>query len=225
MEGGLLNIREEGWKAFKVGLVGEVLDRTPEAATERLVQTINPTYTAVLGDVTAFEPVLQAVVQTHGLADQSSLTADGAAWIWGIAERNFPESVHIVECYPAGQHLSAAAHALDPNDPTQAATWQHTRAADLFAGDVPIILQHLEKAGLSDAQHFFQTQQARRQYATFREAGYPIGSGSVQSEVKQFKARLTGPGMRWSRPAAERMLIIRAAVLDASFDTRWSRAA
>ena len=63
------------------------------------------------------------------------------------------------------------------------------------------------------------------QYQAFREEGYPIGSGTVESGIKQFKARLTGPGMRWSRPGAERMLVIRAAVLAGSFDDLWAAAA
>jgi len=59
----------------------------------------------------------------------------------------------------------------------------------------------------------------------FREEGYPIGSGTVESGIKQFKARLTGSGMRWSRPGAERMLIVRASVLGDSFDALWQAAA
>lgn len=63
------------------------------------------------------------------------------------------------------------------------------------------------------------------QYHQFREEGYPIGSGTVESGIKQFKARLTSPGMRWSRPGAERMLVIRAAVLADTFDDLWTAAA
>ena len=40
------------------------------------------------------------------------------------------------------------------------------------------------------------------QYQEFQEQYYPIGSGTGESGVKQFKARLTGAGMRWSRLAA-----------------------
>ena len=58
-------------------------------------------------------------------------------------------------------------------------------------------------------------------YQEFRENGFPIGSGTVESTVKQFKARLSGPGMRSNRHAAQRMVLIRAAVLDHSFDERW----
>jgi hypothetical protein len=63
------------------------------------------------------------------------------------------------------------------------------------------------------------------QYHQFHEDGYPIGSGPVESEIKHFKARLTGPGMRWSRPNAQRMFVIRGAVLDGSFDALRARAA
>jgi hypothetical protein len=62
------------------------------------------------------------------------------------------------------------------------------------------------------------------QYAQFRAAGFPIGSGGVESGVKQFKQRLTGPGMRWSRPALNRMIVLRSAVLGDSFDRLWDAA-
>lgn len=227
MDGGMVNIREEGWKEFKVGLVGTVCERLTVTPPESPVHMVNLAYTAVLGEVTAFAPCLAGLARAQEVftTEHTAILGDGAAWIWGIAERDFPTSVQIVDWYHAGQHLAAAADALYPNDATQAATWRQTRSDDLFAGDVASILHDLEKAGLDDEQHFFQTHQARMQYATFRDAGYPIGSGSVESEVKQFKARLTGPGMRWSRPGVERMLLIRAAILDGSFDTRWALAA
>jgi hypothetical protein len=52
----------------------------------------------------------------------------------------------------------------------------------------------------------------------FRAEGYPIGSGTIESGVKQYKHRLAGPGMRWSRAGASRMFAIRSAVLNRSFD-------
>jgi hypothetical protein len=61
-------------------------------------------------------------------------------------------------------------------------------------------------------------------YQAFQENGYPIGSGTVESGVKQFKARLTGAGMRWSRQAADSMLLLRAAILGNTFDHLWANA-
>jgi hypothetical protein len=62
------------------------------------------------------------------------------------------------------------------------------------------------------------------QYPVFRADGYPIGSGSVESGIKQYKARLTGPGMRWSCAGVDRMVVIRSAVLSNSFDELWAAA-
>jgi hypothetical protein len=63
------------------------------------------------------------------------------------------------------------------------------------------------------------------QYLEFREEGWPIGSGTVESGVKQSKHRLTGAGMRWNEDNANRMLVIRAAVLGNDFHAFWGAAA
>jgi hypothetical protein len=80
----------------------------------------------------------------------------------------------------------------------------------LFEEHLTQILQPLEGQGLSDVAYYFYIRQRR--------------SGIIESGVKQFKTRLTGLGMRWSRPSVERMLVIRPAVLQGSFDTFWHRA-
>ena len=160
-----------------------------------------------------------------GDATRSCLTADGAAWIWNLADAYFPKSVQILDWYHARQHLSGAAQALFPDQPARATTGFHAHTDALFEGCLAPILTELEPANLADMAAYFLTHQARMAYAESREEGYPIGSGSVESEVKQFKHRLDGPGMSWSRLGAENMILIRAAVLDGSFDTRWSLAA
>ena len=91
-------------------------------------------------------------------------------------------------------------------------------------GHIYRIIAPLEAAGPATEAHYFQVHQRRMQYQEFREDGYPIGSGTVESGIKQFKQRLSGPGMRWSRPGADRMLVIHAAVMTGSFDAAWAAA-
>jgi len=230
LDGGRVNVRGEGWKEMKVGTVYAIeLRLERDADTTELVEmphAVNMAYTAVLGDVNAFAPALWHVAVQQGVptAQESSVTADGAEWIWNLVADYFPDSIQIVDWYHARQHLALAAQALHPDQLDKATSWLNKHTALLFQGQVILIIQALDAAGLTDHSHYFRTHQRRMNYLEFREAGWPIGSGSVESEVKQFKSRLAGPGMRWSRPGAQRMLVIRAAVLDFSFDALWAAA-
>jgi len=69
---------------------------------------------------------------------------------------------------------------------------------------------------------YFRDNQRRMQYLELREDGYPLGSGMVESACKQFRMRFTGSGMRWSRPGAERLLPVRAAIMSHRFDAFWA---
>jgi hypothetical protein len=231
LDGGMVNIRGEGWKEMKVGTISDIeqrLDR--DKRTGDLVERPHASqtrYVAVLGSVDQFAPALWALAVRGGVpqAADSSVTADGAAWIWNLAADYFPDSIQIVDWYHACEHLSDAAHALHPTDQPAAHRWYRHTQTSLFLGETHLIIAQLEAAGLSDCAHYFQSHKRRMFYHDFLTDGYPIGSGTVESSIKQFKARLTGPGMRWKRPNADRMLVIRAAVMANSFDDLWARAA
>ena len=54
----------------------------------------------------------------------------------------------------------------------------------------------------------------RMRYHLFREAGYPIGSDTVESACKHVvQQRLEQSGMRWSRLGAQAMLALRSTLL------------
>ena len=76
--------------------------------------------------------------------------------------------------------------------------------------------------GLRQEAGYFERNQRRMQYLETREDGFPIGSGMVESGCKQFRARFAGPGMRWKRESAERLLPVRAAILSKRFDQVWN---
>ena len=207
--------------------VGTVYDVTLRLAKDERSGDYVELPQAVLGDVAAFRPALWALAVEGQVpsAQHSSITADGAEWIWTISADLFLDSAQMVDWYHASAHLSEAANALFPHNPGQAQRWRTARQDDLFLGHIQAITAPLDKANLADPSLSFHTHQRRMQYHEFRENGLPIGSGTVESGVKQFKSRLTGPAMRWNRTAAQRMLTVRAAVLDHSFAARWLAAA
>jgi len=230
LDGGLLHIRGEGWKEFKVGTVFEVVI-TPERdpiTGEWIDQAhaVQMEYCAVLGTVNAFAAAFWALAVGRQVpqAAQVSVTPDGAEWIWNLVADLFPDSVQIVDWFHACEHLAQAAEGLFPADLEAARAWQHERRTDLYLGQIHKITEPLERAGLAALAEYFHKHDRRMHYQEFREQACPIGSGTVESAIKGFKTRLTGPGMRWSRPAAERMLVLRAAVLSGTFDDLWAAA-
>jgi hypothetical protein len=233
MDGGMVHIRGEGWRELKVGAVFDVemrLERNPQTGQlDEMAHGVNVHYTAILGSKEQFVPALWALAVEHDLptAKERAVVGDGAAWIWNVAEDVCPDGRQIVDWFHAVQHLAAAATALYPadQDDPKRTHWLKTYKDHLYRGRIHKITSALHKRGRGDLAGYFDTHQRRMQYLEFREQGLPIGSGTVESGVKQFKQRLTATGMRWNADSADRMLVIRAAVLSHHFATLWATAA
>lgn len=233
MDGGMVNIRGEGWRELKVGAVFDVemrLERNPQTQQlDEMAHGVNVHYTTVLGSKESFTPALWALAVKHELptAKERAVVGDGAAWVWTGAEEVCPDGRQIVDWFHAVQHLAEAAAALYPDEKEsqKRSQWLKTGKDHLYLGRIHKIIAALHEHERGDLAGYFERHQRRMQYLEFREEGFPIGSGTVESGVKQFKQRLTGTGMRWNVDNANRMLVIRAAVLGNDFATLWSAAA
>lgn len=102
----------------------------------------------------------------------------------------------------------------------------------MYQGHAARIAEELEQAAVQQLERavelrreagYFRDNQHRMNYLEMREEEWPIGSGMVESGGKQYKARFCGPGMRWSRAGAERLLPIRSAILSKRFDELWPK--
>jgi hypothetical protein len=240
MDGATIYIRGEGWKELKVGCTFDIEVRpTKDKETGRWQDKAHATHTQYVSYLGGPEPFGQMV---WGLARQrdwfgvkkSIVLGDGAIWIWNLADHHFAKSKQLVDWYHATEHLGTAARLLYGEDTQQRHDWYQAQKDLLFAGQAEEIAYHLADQAaekppapaddlLSEAGYFANNHQ-RMAYQSLQEAGYPIGSGMVESGCKQFKARFDGPGMRWSRPGAERLLPIRAAVMGKTFDSLWHQA-
>ena len=224
LDGGMVYVREEGWKELKVGSIG-TLER-PWTPDKQVVKLNDLHYVGGVGAVERFRATFGELALRRGVmyAGHTGVTADGAAWIWRVASDLFPCSGQIGDWYHATQHLAQAAAERYPSDPGAACGWQKQLKGLLFQGHIDPIVAALQTVGAGKHQGYFKEHQRRMQYQEFWEMGYPIGSGAVESGIKQFKQRLTGAGMRWSRPALERMVTLRAAALSRTFAVLWDAA-
>jgi hypothetical protein len=236
MDGTMLHLRQEGWKELKVGCVFEVevrRARVPE--TEDLedgAHAVHTSYLGVLGGADVFGRALwtEAVRRHVPHAHDSIVIGDGAHWIWDLAQEHFGSSWQVVDWYHAKEHLHRVAELAFGEDSPTGQQWVKTMRTPLYQGQtwqVSAGIQELATADPSAAKAlrteagYFETNKRRMQYLEVRDAGLPIGSGMVESGCKQFRARLSGPGMRWSRPGIERLIPVRAAVMGHCFDNWW----
>lgn len=223
MDGGMVQVRGEGWKELKVGVVGTFLPPW-ELSENDAARSQDLHYTAQLGGVETFAATLWqlAVQQRVPYAGQVVVTADGAAWIWRLAADLFPCSTQIVDWFHASQQLSTLAQARFPDSPQEAQRWTEQLKHHLWRGECWQVIAQARAAGLPTG--YFEQHQQRMDYPTFQAQGYPIGSGTTESGVKQYKQRFCGAGMRWSRPGVDRMVVLRSAVMEGSFDQHWAAA-
>ena len=67
------------------------------------------------------------------------------------------------------------------------------------------------------------TESGRMRYGTYRQRGYFIGSGAIESAGKQLAAgRIKGPGMRWNVTEVNALLKLRCVFLEQSWQTYWA---
>ena len=90
------------------------------------------------------------------------------------------------------QHLWAAGQGLYAEE-WAVAVWVRARKQELWDGQVEEVLAALHAAVANEASgaaagaaiHYFETNAAWMRYPHYRAAGYPIGSGTVESACKR----------------------------------------
>lgn len=236
MDGAMIHVRQEGWKELKAGCVfdialqPEIVQETGEP--EWFAHAVNTSYMGVLGGAEPFGQHLWAEALRRRVpeARDSLVCGDGASWIWNLALEHFGDSRQVVDWYHATEHLYKAAHLAFGEGSAEAIRHAKALETPLYQGHATQVALTLREWAdefpavakeLRSEAGYFENNKRRMQYLELREDGFPIGSGMIESGCKQFRARFNGPGMRWSRAGAERMIPVRAAIMSRRFDEVW----
>lgn len=178
---------------------------------------------------TLFERLSATWVQSGLSGRRMVFAADGAEWIWERARFYFPQAVQVLDLYHAAEHVGSAASACWGTGSAQAQQWRiRAREWLLAPNGVRWVLRRLVEAlrsGVPVADRetlrrewcYLWRHRHRMRYAWLRSQGLPVGSGEMESAIKQLSvARLRQPGMMWSKRGADGMLRLRAAYLSGS---------
>ena len=214
VDGSMLFTREEGWKEIKVGRVFAQKDCIE--VQKKRNEIVKSQYVCHLGDHREFLRKFECYVEDY---KHKVCIADGAKWIWNWAEDTYPHMVQILDYYHAVEKLSG--YAVEQiSDTRQRKRWMDKQKKSLLNNKAEIVLsvigQQQGRTEVAEKQRkavisYYENNLKRMQYKTFREAGYMIGSGPIESAHRTIvQQRLKLSGQKWSIKGAQQIVNLRA---------------
>jgi hypothetical protein len=216
-DGVMVRLRQEGWKEVKIASISAV-EQSDEDTT-----LMQHSYRAGLWEASVYGHHLWAEACRRGLEKAKTVVcvSDGAVWIWNLMFMCFAYRIEILDWWHAVQRLwtiantSLAADAAKAWVAAQQQRLAHTHLRHVFH---QVRLLYPRGTPLPDEVRqslaYLFANRHRMRYRFFRQAGYPIGSGTVESACKVVvQQRMKQAGMRWSRNGAQAMLALRCALL------------
>lgn len=215
------------WREVKVLAVGTI---APDG--EGGVTTTELSYCARLADHERFGREVLAELHRRGTLEAPTVVAvqDGAEWIQGVLDLHVPQAVRVLDFAHAASSLGQAAQAASDAGTGEARAWLGEWLPELKHGDPAAVLTALAALPASEAREeatrYLEARREQIRYADFVAAGYPIGSGCVESAGKALvQGRLCGAGMRWAEHHVDAVLGLRAVVDTARWDAAWEQIA
>jgi hypothetical protein len=190
------------------------------------------TYLATFEPAARFAQLVDAEARRRGAEHirQLVVLADGAVWIWNIADELFPAATQIVDLYHAREHVhdlaTLAARLLRGHHDD----WLAERLAELDTGDIPALVAAGRSLSFTgslardrDRQlAYFEVNAHRMRYAHFRDLGMFVGSGVVEAACKAIIGqRLKLSGMRWNVPGATGIATLRCQEASNRWEEIW----
>lgn len=161
---------------------------------------------------------------------------DGALHLWalvsgvlkGVNYVGILDIIHVVE------YLWQVANTLYGEKNPQGQQWVYDHLLSILKGKVGRVIgglkqslskQKLKKSQqkvLEEAIRYFKNHKKWMQYDRYLQAGYPIGTGVVESSCGHtVKDRMEGTGRRWSLDGAEATLLLRSVYTSSDWDAFW----
>jgi hypothetical protein len=224
-DGVFIRLRNEGWKEVKTVAISAVEAGVNPASGAVEAHLTRHSYRAGLWEATTFANHLWVEASRRGLEKARLVVSvnDGAAWIWAMVLMCFARCVQILDWWHAVQYLWTIAGVACGEGTPAAAAWVDHQKHLLAQSNLRHVLHNVRllyprHQPLPDpvrkAVLYLFANRWRMRYREFRQAGCPIGSGTVESACKVVvQQRMKQAGMQWSRAGAQAMLALRCALL------------
>jgi hypothetical protein len=243
VDGAMVPLVHKVWVEAKTLAIGTVQPpkHNPDGTVE--IQTSDLSYFSRVAEWHDFSD--QASIETVRRGTLSAGTVvgvvDGAKWEQDFLAEQCPAAVRILDWPHAVGYLAKVARALYGADTTESKAWLAAQKETLLHGDPQVVLAKLrglqeDLAGqaaddqppppalgvVTDSLDYLAARADQLRYAVFRAAGYPIGSGAVESANKLLaEARLKGAGMHWALGHVNPLLALRSLACSDRWEEGW----
>lgn len=225
-DGAMVPLVGGGWAEVKTLVMGEVKENR-----RREKQVENLSYCSRLTDVAGFEQATLLEVHRRGLEQASAVAAvaDGADWLQGFIDYHRADAVRILDFAHAAEYVQAIGEAVREAGYRLPANWLEGVLHRLKHDGPERVLLHLarlcQRCATPEVRGKWQyllPRHSQMQYPLYQAAGWPIGSGMVESANKLVvQARLKGAGMHWKPDHVNPMLLLRNAVCNDRWNETW----
>ncbi len=228
-DGAMVHLVGGEWAEVKTLVMGEVTRNKRGDVCTRQISSFSR-----LAEAERFAEA--ALVETHrrGLEQAVAVCAvqDGAEWLQGLVDYHRADAVRILDFAHAASAVSDIGEAVRAAGGRLPATWlkgvlhrlKHQGPARVLTHLAWVVARYPSEAS-QEKLSYLQKRETHMQYPTYQAAGWPLGSGSVESANKGVvEARLKGAGMRWGRQNVNPMLALRNAVCNRQWNQTWAAA-
>ena len=217
--------KDEGWKEVKVMSVSAVCAHGAQMGDAKTRRLEKHSYRAGLWEAKTFTNHYWAESCRRGLEKAKRIVciSDGAAWIWAIVFICFARRTEILDWWHVVQYLWQIVGEAYDRSSGAAVAWMEAQKESLAHSQHRLLFHRVRllyprgtplPETVQQALGYLWHNRRRIDYAAYRQAGLPIGSGTVESAAKTVvQQRMKQAGMRWSRPGAQAMLALRTRLL------------
>jgi hypothetical protein len=220
---------KDPWRELKIGAWFTTKSHPPRSPDEEwTIHAKDLRYYADICEAEQFGELLGAtgIQQNAHLARELIILGDGAKWIWRLVAELFPHAIQIVDWFHASEYLPPVAK-IAHKEKHKRQAWLEQARTDLWEGRVDAVIKacaaHVNPQRDQDpaqkAVTYFTNNRLRMDYPSYRDNGYQIGSGTIESAAKQIGLlRMKVPGARWNLDSARHVAKARAAFLSDDWD-------
>lgn len=234
-DGSFIRLTSGEWREVKGLAVGEFEWADKASGVSEEVKTRNLSYFTRSYRIREFETFALAELARRGLDKAKTVVAvnDGAEWLQSFINYHCPQAVRIVDFAHALGYVADAGKAIWSEGSGEFKNWLERcghqlkhRPPQRTLAELSLLQPKAKKQeqvdAIDDALFYLRRRLDMIDYPYFRQRGYPIGSGSVESAHKQVvQRRFKQAGMRWAPQHVDPLLALRDLICSGRWNEGW----